>query len=363
MTAPPVIETDVLVIGAGPAGLFQAFQLGLLGLSVHIVDALPEAGGQCTALYADKPIYDVPGIPVCSGRELTERLLAQAQPFIAQNLHLNLLVSGLQAQPAEDADKPPSGFQLDTVQALHTQQPGPSFHARAVVVATGAGAFLPRSLNLPGLPALGNVHHHLSDPALWAGQDLVIAGGGDEALDAVQQLMALPSDQAPRRITLLHRRAQFQAEPERVAQLEQWIAAGQVHLAVGLPTGVQAEQGLITALTLLGPDSQTATLPCPHLLIQLGLSPKLGPLQEWGLNLSRKQVQVNPGTCESTLAGVHAIGDAITYPGKLRLILCGFHEATLTAHALAQRLHADHPMHLLYTTTSPVLHRRLGILK
>jgi thioredoxin reductase (NADPH) len=358
MTERPLIETDVLVIGAGPAGLFQAFQLGLLGLSTQVVDALPEAGGQCTALYADKPIYDVPGIPVCTGRELTERLMAQAQPFLPGGLHLGWLLGGMQARVAS----PDGGFLLDTVSALDAQQAGPSFHAKAVVVASGAGAFLPRSLNLPGLATLGHVHHHLGDAAQWAGQALVVAGGGDEALGAVQQLMSLPEAQAPRRITLLHRRAQFQAEPERIAQVEGWIASGRVQLAVGLPTAVHNENGRVSALDLLGADSQTTPLPCTQLLIQLGLSPKLGPLQEWGLALSRKQVQVNPATLETNVPGVHAIGDAITYPGKQRLILCAFHEATLTAHALAPRLRPEHPMHLLYTTTSPVLHRRLGLV-
>jgi thioredoxin reductase (NADPH) len=352
----PAIETDVLVIGAGPAGLFQAFQLGLLGLRVEVIDALPEAGGQCTALYADKPIYDIPGIPVCTGRELTERLLAQARPFIEGRLHLGWVIDTL-GGTAE------AGFSLSAVSALDAQTKGPSFQARSVVVATGAGAFLPRSLNLAGLIGLRQVHHHLSDGACatWAGQDLLLAGGGDEALMALEQLLALPTAQAPRRITLLHRRAQFQAEPGRIAQAEQWIAEGRVHLAVGLPTAVHSEEGRITALDIMGADSQTTTLTCPHLLIQLGLSPKLGPLADWGLALARKQVQVDPASFASSVAGVHAVGDAISYPGKQRLILCGFHEATLAAHAISRHLQADHPSHLLYTTTSPVLHRRLGV--
>ncbi len=356
MSDRPVIETDVLVIGAGPAGLFQAFQLGLLGLRVDVIDALTEAGGQCNALYADKPIYDIPGIPVCTGRELTERLLAQARPFTDGRLHLGWVINALSGSVAD-------GFALGSVSALDAHATGPSFRAKAVVVATGAGAFLPRSINLPGLNGLAQVHHHLSDAAwaTWAGQDLVVAGGGDEALMAAEQLLALPPAQAPRRITLLHRRAQFQAEPERVTQAETWLAEGRLHLAVGLPTAVRSQDGCITALDLMGTDSQTTTLPCPHLLIQLGLSPKLGPLADWGLTLTRKQVQVDPGTFESSVPGVHAVGDAISYPGKQRLILCSFHEATLAAHAMSRRLQADHPSHLLYTTTSPLLHRRLGV--
>ena len=352
----PVIDTDVLVIGAGPAGLFQAFQLGLLGLRVDLIDALPEAGGQCTALYADKPIYDIPGIPVCTGRELTERLLLQARPFMEGRLHLGAVIASL-GGTAE------TGFALESVSALDAQTPGPSFQAKAVVLATGAGAFLPRSLSLPGLSSLQRVHHHITEAACasWAGQELVVAGGGDEALSAVEQLLGLPPEQAPQRITLLHRRAQFQAEPERIAQVEPWLASGRVHLAVGLPTAVHSEGDRITALEVLGADSQTTTLPCPHLLVQLGLSPKLGPLADWGLTLARKQVQVDTANFESSVHGVHAVGDAIAYPGKQRLILCGFHEATMAAHAISRRLQADHPSHLLYTTTSPVLHRRLGV--
>jgi len=352
----PVIDTDVLVIGAGPAGLFQAFQLGLLGLRVDLIDALPEAGGQCTALYADKPIYDIPGIPMCTGRELTERLLLQARPFVEGRLHLGAVIASLSGSVD-------TGFALGSASALNAQTPGPSFRAKAVVVATGAGAFLPRSLNLPGLIGLQRVHHHITETAgaSWAGQDLVVAGGGDEALSAVAQLLALPPDQAPQRITLLHRRAQFQAEPERIAQAEAWLAEGKLHLAVGMPTAVHSDDGRITALDVLGADSQTTTLPCPHLLVQLGLSPKLGPLADWGLALARKQVQVDTAHFESNVPGVHAVGDAIGYPGKQRLILCGFHEATLAAHAISRRLQADHPSHLLYTTTSPVLHRRLGV--
>ncbi|MEY4763876.1 MAG: hypothetical protein RI907_549 [Pseudomonadota bacterium] len=365
----PVIETDVVVVGAGPAGLFQAFQLGLLGMSVVLVDALPEAGGQCTALYADKPIYDVPGIPVCTGRELTERLLQQAHPFLGAplapqpsadttapgRLWLNHLVASLDALPE-------GGFLLGTAHAT-TQATGPSLRARGVVLATGAGAFLPRGLGLAGLDGLANVHHHLSDAEQWAGQHVVVAGGGEEALSAVAHLLALPPALAPGRLTLMHRRAQWQAEPELLALVQEAITQGRVHLALGLPTAFaqEAEAPRLAHLNLLTPDSTTAELACDQLVIRLGLSPKLGPLQHWGLALERKQLPVDTAQFQTSLAHVHAIGDAVTYPGKLRLIVSGFHEATLAAHGLARHLIGGHPAQPLYTTTSAVLHDRLGL--
>jgi len=358
-----MIHTDALVIGAGPVGLFQAFQLGLLGLSVEVVDALPFAGGQCVALYPDKPIYDVPGVPVCTGRELTRSLLQQAAPFLQplgagehakrQHLHLGHLVTALEA--------------TSEGQWRVATQEGPRFLARSVVIAAGAGAFLPRGLGLAGLEAAANVHHHLPEDDTqappWAGQHLVVAGGGEEALSAVMAIAhAAEPSHRPARLTLLHRRDVFQAEPELESAVRALIAQGQVQLEIGLPqaaeTGMQAR---VTGLQLLGTDGQTRALPLDHLLVRLGLSPKLGPLSTWGMALERKQVTVSTSTFATSLSRVHAVGDINTYPGKKRLLLCGFHEATLAAHALAVELRPDAPSHLLYTTTSPVLHQRLGV--
>ncbi|RTL28986.1 MAG: NAD(P)/FAD-dependent oxidoreductase [Burkholderiales bacterium] len=360
-----MVHTDALVIGAGPVGLFQVFQLGLLGLKAEVVDVLPEAGGQCAALYPDKPIYDVPGVPLCTGRELTQLLLTQARPFMAaeapgtlpRNLHLGQLVRELRAQPE-------GGFDVLTDKGL-------AFHCRAVFVAAGAGAFVPKTLNLPGIDTATNVHYHHDTtaeangvPAPWAGQHLVIAGGGDEALSAVIDLAHASAAQRPARLTLLHRRDQFQAEAALDTQVRGLIAAGRVELTVGLPnaTVVDASQpGKLTALNLLGPDGQTRDLPLDHLLIRHGMSPKLGPLSQWGLTLERKQVAVSAASFESQVRGIYAVGDINTYPGKKRLLLCGFHEATLAAHHAAAELNPDAPQHLLYTTTSPLLHQRLGV--
>lgn len=353
-----MIDTDALIIGAGPVGLFQLFQLGLQGLRAEIIDVLPEPGGQCTALYPDKPIYDIPGVRVCTGRQLTQQLLIQAQPFmpadgtdgVARNLHLGQLVAQLQARPE-------GGFDVHTEQGRH-------FRCRVVFVAAGAGAFVPRSLNLPELAAASNVHYHLgqSDMTPWAGQHLVVNGGGDEALSTVLTLLQHPDcHQQPAHITLLHRRDVFQAEQALDAHVRELIAQGRVTLAVGMPSAAEVQNGRLSALQILGADSQTRALPLDHLLIRQGMSPKLGPLTQWGMALERKQVTVSTDSFESSTPGIYAVGDINTYPGKKRLLLCGFHEATLAAHHAGAQLNPDAPQHLLYTTTSPLLHQRLGV--
>jgi thioredoxin reductase (NADPH) len=347
-----MIKTDTVVIGAGPVGLFQVFQLGLLGLNAQVIDVLPEAGGQCVALYPDKPIYDIPGVPLCTGRELTRQLLEQARPFLPAKLHLNDQVLSV-------ASHPEGGFEVGTSQ-------GQRFHCQAVFVAAGAGAFVPRTLNISALHGAGNVHYHLPEleaQAPWSGQHLVVAGGGDEALSAIIALADAPTQCRPASLTLLHRRDQFQAEPELDLKLRALIAQGRVQLALGLPNDADVKDGQVTALHLLGADGQTRPLPLDHLLVRLGLSPKLGPLADWGLQLERKQVPVSPETFESATPGLYAVGDINTNPGKKRLLLCGFHEATLAAHAAVARLRPDQPQHLQYTTTSALLHQRLGITR
>ncbi|MDE2401888.1 MAG: NAD(P)/FAD-dependent oxidoreductase [Burkholderiales bacterium] len=362
----PVIDTDTVVIGAGPVGLFQAFQLGLLGLSTHVIDVLPEIGGQCVALYPDKPIYDIPGVPLCTGRELAQQLLAQARPFLPaddsgriNNLHLS-------DQVASVSQRADGGFAVATVHGLNVR-------CKAVFIAAGAGAFVPRTLNVPGLNDAthvpSNVHHYLPAPhaldnttASWANQAVIVAGGGDEALSAIIALDQVPTDARPALLTLLHRRDQFQAEPALEAQVRELMAQGRVQLALGMPSGASLENGRVTALQVLGPDEQTRTLPLDQLLIRQGLSPKLGPLTGWGMTLERKQVSVSPDTFESSIPGIYAVGDINTYPGKIRLLVCGFHEATLAAHAAAAALRPDQPQHLQYTTTSALLHQRLGLI-
>lgn len=346
-TAPT--ETDALVIGAGPAGLWQVFQLGLQDIRCHLIDALPHAGGQPAELYPDKPIYDIPGIPVCSGRELVDRLWQQVAPF-APTLHADQTVAAL--------TRTPDGRWSATTST------GQAFLARAVFIAAGVGAFQPKRLKLDGLDAFepAQVHHRLDGASAWAGRRVVLHGGDDLAVDWALRL--LDATEPPARIALLHRREVLQSDDTAaLARLQSAIAAGRVELVVGQPVGFEHAADRLTALSVLDPSGQTRALPLDHLLVALGLSPRLGPIADWGLAMDRKQLVVNPETFETSEPGLFAVGDINTYPGKKKLILCGFHEATLAAFAAAALLRPDERVPLQYTTTSPKLHRLLGVAR
>lgn len=346
----PLQTANAVVIGAGPVGLFQVFQLGLQGLSCHVIDALPHAGGQCAELYGDKPIYDIPGTTVCTGQELTDRLLAQLAPFAPQ-WHLGEQATVLEPQ----AD---GGFLLETAQ-------GTRLHARTVFVAAGVGAFVPRTLKAPGLDAFAGTQLHYSAPGAQAlaGQHVVVHGGDAPAvalvLELAQTTEAGPS--APASITLQHRRDAFDASTPALEQLQALRAAGRVQVAVGQVTGIEQDGERLAALQLLGPDGTAIRLPLDQLIVRLGLLPRLGPVADWGLALERKQLPVNPATFATQVPGIYAVGDVVQYPGKRKLILSGFHEATLAAFAAAEQL-AGQKIPLEYTTSSARLQRRLGVV-
>ena len=348
------LQTDAVVIGAGPVGLFQVFQLGLQGLACHVIDALPHAGGQCAELYGDKPIYDIPGIQVCTGQELTNRLLAQIAPFAPQ-WHLGEQATVLQPQ----ADG--SGFLVETAQ-------GTRLHTRTVFVAAGVGAFVPRTLKAPGLDAFEGtqLHYGAPDPSLLAGQHVVVHGGGEEAVALVLELADAAeaaeagSVNAPASITLQHRRDVFDAPDAALEQLQALRDAGRIQVAVGQVTGIEPAGGRLTALQLLGADGNAVRLPLDQLIVRLGLLPRLGPVADWGLALERKQLPVDPATLATQVPGIYAVGDVVHYPGKRKLILSGFHEATLAAFAAAEQL-AGQKVPLEYTTSSERLQRRLGV--
>jgi thioredoxin reductase (NADPH) len=346
MTEPAPIETDALVIGAGPVGLWQVFQLGLQDIRCHVVDALPHAGGQPAELYPDKPIYDIPGLPECSGRELVQRLLQQVRPF-APVMHLGQAVQGLQRGPD-------GRWRLQTGNTR--------FLARTVFIAAGVGAFQPKRLKLEGIERFepAQLHHRLDDPAKYAGRNVVVHGGDDLAVDWTLRLLDSPTQ--PATLSLLHRRELLQSDDAAALQrVRAAIAAGRVRLVVGQPIGLRTEGGHLHALELLDPDGQTQTLNLDHLLVALGLSPRLGPVADWGLAMDRKQLVVNSESFETSERALFAVGDINTYPGKRKLILCGFHEATLAAFAAAALLRPDERLPLQYTTTSPRLHRLLGV--
>lgn len=338
------IETDALVIGAGPVGLFQAFQLGLQGIACHIVDALPHAGGQCAELYADKPIYDIPGIPLCTGRELVERLQQQIAPF-RPPFHLGQTVQGLQA----------SGDGRWTV----TSDAGTVWTARTVFIAAGVGAFVPRSLAIEGLSAhLGRQAWFASSPLPdFAGQHLLVTGDSDTALQTCLDALERAAS-----VTLMHRREQFSAEPARVQAFQAAQAAGRLRFVAGQPTALAVDGERLTGLDHLDSEGAETRLPCDQLVMALGLSPKLGPVAQWGLQIERKQLVVNTETFATSAPGIFAVGDINTYPGKKKLILCGFHEATLAAFGAAAHLWPEDKTLLQYTTTSTTLHRRLGLI-
>ncbi len=341
--------TDAVVIGAGPVGLFQAFQLGLQGLACHVIDALPHAGGQCAALYGDKPIYDIPGIPVCTGQELTDHLLAQLAPFAP---HWHLGEQAMVLQPRADA----SGFLVETAQ-------GTRLLARTVFVAAGVGAFVPRTLKAPGLDAFEGstqLHYGAPDPSLLAGRQVVVHGGDEAAVALALALAALQQSTAPASITLQHRRDVFDAPADALQQLQALRAAGRVQVAVGQVTGTEQTGAHLTALQLLDPDGHAVRLPLDQLIVRLGLLPRLGPVADWGLALERKQLPVNPATFATQVPGIYAVGDVVHYPGKRKLILSGFHEATLAAFAAAEQL-AGQKVPLEYTTSSARLQQRLGV--
>ena len=340
------IETQALVIGAGPVGLFQVFQLGLQGVHCHVVDALPHVGGQCAELYAGKPIYDIPGIPLCTGQELVERLQQQMAPF-KPSLHLGQHITHIARQP-------------DQRLAISTDS-GQSFLTHTVFIAAGVGAFVPRRMALEGLTTFEGSQVFADTPAAqrWAGQHLVVAGDSDTALQTCLDASAGP--QAAASVTLLHRRDQFSAEPDLIALMRQACQKGLMRFVAGQPTGLRTDAGHLQALELLNPQGETEWLSLDVLQTCLGLSPKLGPVAQWGLAMERKQLVVNTENFGTSEPGIFAVGDINTYPGKKKLILCGFHEATLAAFGAVALLRPDDKQLLQYTTTSTLLHQRLGV--
>ena len=339
------IETDALVVGAGPAGLFQVFQLGLLEIKCHVIDALPYPGGQCIELYPDKPIYDIPGTPHTTGRELTASLLAQIQPFDAP-MHLGQLVTSV--------EKLGDGrFQVKTSK-------GQRFTTQVIIIAAGVGAFQPKLLKIDGLAKFENsqLFYHVQ-PQTTAGQQVVVVGGDDSALVCAIDLAT--ANQA-KSVTLLHRRDVYQAAPELVAKIRALRDAKALQLMVGQVTGFDEFAGRLTAAQVARVDGQTQAVPADTLLVCLGLSPKLGPLADWGLAMDRKQVAVDTEKFATSVPGIFAVGDINTYPGKKKLILSGFHECALAAFGAADIVYPDKNPQLEYTTSSTRLHKLLGVV-
>lgn len=344
-----MIETDALVIGAGPVGLFQVFQLGLLDIRCHVVDSLPQPGGQCVALYADKPIYDIPAIAVCTGQELADRLMRQIEPF-APVFHLGQEVASVDAQ----AD---GRFMVGTTA-------GQRFLARTVVIAGGVGAFQARRLKLQGIERYEGTQllYRLPDAAALAGQSVVVTGQGDDALEAANALAEAATDTAAAgKVTLLHRRDVFQASDANIARMRALCEAGRLQLAIGQPTGITENGGRLSGLEITHPDGSLSVSTLDTVLAFLGVSPRLGPIADWGLQLERKQLQVDVERFSTSTRGIFAVGDIVTYPGKKKLIVSGFAECVQAAFGAAELVFPGKPQPLQYTTTSTRLHQLLGV--
>jgi thioredoxin reductase (NADPH) len=337
------IQTDVVIIGAGPCGLFQVFELGLLGMRAHLVDALPAPGGQCTELYPDKPIYDIPAYPVIGAQELVDKLMQQIAHFEPQ-FHLGQQVTEVRVLDEQH-------FHVKT-------SAGTEFNARAVVIAAGVGAFQPVTVKVEGIEKFENTQlfYRVKDPALHHGKHVVVLGGGDSALDWT---LALADKVAS--MTLIHRSDAFRAQQASVDKMKALAAAGKLRFLPGHLHGFTEEGGRLTGLKLTGLDNAEHVVPVEHLLAFYGLSPKLGPIAEWGLNLNKHTIIVDTEKFETNVPGIYAVGDINHYPGKKKLILSGFHEAALAAFAIKARLNPGEKVHLQYTTTSPLMHQRLGV--
>jgi len=339
-----VIKTDVVIVGAGPCGLFQVFELGLLGLKAEVIDSIRQPGGQCTELYPDKPIYDIPGIPVCSGDELTENLLKQIEPFDC-GMHLGEEVAIVERQ---DDDT----FLVET-------SGGKQFSAKAIVIAAGVGSFQPRALRLPDAESYTDhsLHYRVRDPDKFAGKDVVILGGGDSALDWVLELAERTNS-----MTLVHRRDEYRGAQATVDKMQALVAEGKMQaIQSAKAKALEGDGKNLTSITIQPKEGEAITLPVDHVLVFFGLAPKLGPIADWGLDINRKTINVDTEKFETSEPGIYAVGDINFYPGKKKLILCGFHEAALAAFAIKQRIEPDKKVHVQYTTTSPIMHERLGI--
>lgn len=339
-----MIETQAVIIGAGPVGLFQVFELGLLGIKAHVIEALDQPGGQCSELYPDKPIYDIPAAPAIGAQELTDRLLEQIEPF-EPTFHFGQTVLDCQRQPD-------NRFRLTTSR-------GQAFLTDSVIIAAGVGAFQPVRLKVAGIERHLNeqLFYRVKDKSLHEGKDIVILGGGDSALDWALDLQGIANS-----VILIHRSEQFRAAPDSVAKMRALCEQQEMQFVQGQITDFADDgEGRLAQIKVTGSDGVTRRIPLDQLLVFFGLSPKLGPIEHWGLDFHRKQIQVDTEKYQTSAPGIYAVGDINWYPGKKKLILSGFHESALAAFAIKAQLEPEKKVHLQYTTTSPIMHERLQV--
>jgi thioredoxin reductase (NADPH) len=337
-----VIVTDAVIIGAGPCGLFSVFELGLLDIRCHVVDILDRPGGQCAELYPEKPIYDIPALPIVTGAELTQRLLDQAKPF-KPDYHFNQMVTSL-------AKREDGLFELATDGGL-------VFRSKIVVIAAGGGSFQPKKPPIPGIDAYEgtSVFYSVKKMETLRGRDVLIVGGGDSALDWTLNLHPIAKS-----LTLLHRRDDFRASPDSVRKMRELVAAGKMAFKLGQVTGLTGEAGRLASVQVKGNEGPFDIV-ANAMLPFFGLTMKLGPVAQWGLNLHENLIPVDTAKFESSVPGIFAVGDINWYEGKLKLILSGFHEAALMAQEAFHHIHPGERLTFQYTTSSSSLQKKLGV--
>ena len=337
-----ITKTDVLIVGAGPVGLFAVFELGLFDMKCHLIDILDRPGGQCAELYPEKPIYDIPGWPSISAQGLVDRLMEQIAPFKPE-FTFNRMVSALER--LEDGS-----FRVTTDE-------GELFEAKVVVIAAGGGSFQPKRPPIPGIEAYEgkSVFYAVRRMEDFRGHDLVIVGGGDSALDWTLNLQPVA-----KRVTLVHRRPEFRAAPDSVNKMYAMQEMGELEFQVGQVTALKGTDGQLASALVKGPDGEVE-IPCTRMLPFFGLTMKLGPIAEWGLNLAENLIPVDTEKFQTSEPGIFAVGDINWYPGKLKLILSGFHEVALMAQAAKRIVSPGERIVFQYTTSSTSLQKKLGV--
>ena len=341
MSLAPIV-TDMIIIGAGPVGLFAVFEAGLLGMRCHLIDNLDKVGGQCAELYPDKPIYDIPAVPRCTGQELVDRLMEQCAPF-EPVFHL-----GQQAQTL--SHRPDGRWRVTTTHDVVLEAP-------VVVIAAGAGSFVPKRLPLPGAEAYEgrSLFYAVRRMEQFRGRRIVVAGGGDSALDWVLNLQPIAAS-----LALVHRRDDFRAAPDSVEKMRRLVAEGAIRLVIGQISALEGDDGRLEAVVVRSPQGESRVA-ADTLLAFYGLKMELGPIADWGLNLHENLIAVDTQAFATSVPGIFAIGDICTYPGKLKLILSGFHEAALMCQKAFKICFPDQKLIFRYTTSSTDLQKKLGV--
>jgi thioredoxin reductase (NADPH) len=341
--ASSIITTDAAIIGAGPVGLFSVFELGLNDIRCHLVDILERPGGQCAELYPEKPIYDIPAVPVCTGHELTQRLLEQIKPFDP------VFHFGHMANKLEKTSEGKWRLMTDK---------GTVIESKILVIAAGGGSFVPKRPPIKGIEAFEgtSVFYAVRKMEQLHGKNIVIAGGGDSALD-----WALNLQPWAKRVTLIHRRDDFRAAPDSVGKMRALVSEGKMDLKIANLTSLNGENGQLSSVVLKEEGKDPYDFPCENLLAFYGLTMKLGPVANFGINLHENLITVDTSTFETSVPGIFAIGDINTYPGKMKLILSGFHEAALMAKKAFAMVHPDRRYRFQYTTSSSDLQDKLGV--